>query len=73
MCAANSSGAAIMEKTPLVHLTPNVVMNSQILSAAYENEISKFCFISSNTVYPVTDFPVKEDDVTNEFFHKYFR
>ena len=29
MCAANTSGAAVMEKTPLAHLTPNVVMNSQ--------------------------------------------
>ena len=72
MAAANTSGAAVMEKTPLAHLTPNVVMNSQILAAAYENNISKFCFISSNTVYPVTDFPVKENDVNYEFFSKYF-
>ena len=27
MCAANSSGAAVIEKTPLVHLTPNMRMN----------------------------------------------
>ena len=72
MVAANTSGAAVMEKTPLAHLTPNVVMNSQILAAAYENNISKFCFISSNTVYPVTNFPVKETDVNYEFFSKYF-
>ncbi len=72
MCAANSSGAEVMEKTPLIHLTPNVVMNSQILSAAYENQIEKFCFISSNTVYPLTDFAVTENDVTGEFFEKYF-
>jgi GDP-L-fucose synthase len=72
MAAANTSGAAVMEKTPLAHLTPNVVMNSQILAACYENGVNKFCFISSNTVYPVTSFAVKEDDVTYEFFHKYF-
>ena len=72
MVAANSSGAAVMEKTPLAHLTPNVVMNSQILAAAYENNVSKFCFVSSNTVYPVTDFPVKEEDVNYNFFSKYF-
>ena len=72
MAAANSSGAAVMETTPLVHLTPNVVMNSQILAAAYENNVTKFCFISSNTVYPLTDFAVKEEDVTNEFYEKYF-
>ncbi len=72
MVAANSSGAAVIEKTPLAHLTPNIVMNSQILAAAYENKVSKFCFISSNTVYPVTDFPVKEDDINYNFFSKYF-
>lgn len=72
MVAANTSGAAVIEKTPLAHLTPNIVMNSQILAAAYENSISKFCFISSNTVYPVTDFPVKENDVNYDFFSKYF-
>ena len=72
MAAANSSGASVIEKTPLVHLTPNVVMNTQMLAAAYENHVQKFCFISSNTVYPLTDFAVKEDDVTNEFYEKYF-
>ena len=72
MCAANSSGAEVMEKTPLIHLTPNIVMNSQMLAAAYENQVKKFCFISSNTVYPLTDFAVQEDDVTGEFFEKYF-
>jgi len=72
MVAANTSGAAVMEKTPLAHLTPNVVMNSQMLAASYENNISKFCFISSNTVYPVTNFPVREEDVNYEFFSKYF-
>lgn len=72
MAAANSSGAGVMEKTPLVHLTPNVVMNAHMLAAAYENEVKKFCFISSNTVYPVTDFPVKERDTNYEYFEKYF-
>lgn len=72
MCAANSSGAEVMTKTPLVHLTPNVIMNSQMLAASYANEIKKFCFISSNTVYPLTDFAVAETDVTGEFFEKYF-
>ena len=72
MCAANSSGAEVMTKTPLVHLTPNVIMNSQMLAASYTNSVKKFCFISSNTVYPLTDFAVSEDDVTGEFFEKYF-
>lgn len=72
MCAANTSGAAVMATTPLVHLTPNVLMNLQMLEAAYAAGVEKFLFISSNTVYPVTDYPVRESDVTNEFFDKYF-
>ncbi len=72
MAAANSSGAAVMEKSPLAHLTPNVVMNAQMLAAAYENEVKKFCFISSNTVYPLTDYAVREEDTNYEYFEKYF-
>jgi len=72
MAAANSSGAAVMEKTPLAHLTPNIVMNAHMLAAAYESQVKKFCFISSNTVYPLTDFAVKEDDTNYEYFEKYF-
>lgn len=72
LCAANTSGAAVMEKTPLVHLTPNLIMNARMLEAAYAAGVKKTLFISSNTVYPVSDAPVKETDVTNEFFEKYF-
>ena len=72
MAAANSSGAAVIEKTPLAHLTPNVVMNAHMLAAAYENEVERFCFISSNTVYPLTEFAVKEEDTNYEYFEKYF-
>ncbi len=33
--------------------------------------MENFLFISSNTVYPITASPVKEDDVTNEFYESY--
>lgn len=72
MCAAKTAGAAVMEKTPIVHLAPNILMNISMLQAAYEARVKKFLFISSSTVYPVTDYSVKENDVTNEFFEKYF-
>lgn len=72
MCAANTSGASVMARTPLAHLTPNVLMNVSMLDAAYRAGVKKFLFISSNTVYPLTDYPVKEDDVTNDFYEKYF-
>ena len=62
MCAANTSGAAVITTTPLVHVTPNVVMNAQIMDAAYSAKVKKFLFISSNAAYPPTgDHPVRED------------
>ncbi len=73
MCAANTSGAAVMEKTPLVHVTPNIIMNTLMLEAAYEAKVKKFLFISSNSVYPVTDYPVREEGmIKTDLFGKYF-
>jgi GDP-L-fucose synthase len=72
MCAAESSGAEVIERTPLVHLTPNLIMNAHMLAAAYENKVKRFCFISSNTVYPLTDFAVRESDANFDYFEKYF-
>lgn len=73
MCAANTSGAGIIEKTPLVHVTPNVVMNALMMEASYEERIKKFLFISSNTVYPPFSHPAKEKEAWNgEPFEKYF-
>jgi GDP-L-fucose synthase len=64
MCAANTAGAAVMANTPLVHVTPNVVMNAQILEAAYLANVKKFVFISSSAAYPPTgDRPVLEDEM----------
>ena len=71
IASANSSGAAVMEKTPLVHLTPNLIMNARLLEAAYAQGVSKTLFFSSNTVYPLTDFAVKESDTNFEYFCKY--
>ena len=73
MCAANTSGAAVMDKTPLAHVTPNVVMNTLMLDAAYRARVKKFLFISSNTVYPAVDHPVAENEMTpGDLFEKYF-
>lgn len=71
MAAANTSGAQVIQKEPLAHLSPNIIMNTNMLASAYKNNIKKFCFISSNTVYPVFNDKAKEDDCTNEFYHKY--
>ncbi|MFC1900280.1 NAD-dependent epimerase/dehydratase family protein [Chloroflexota bacterium] len=64
LCAASTSGAAVIASTPLVHVTPNIIMNSQMLEAAYFARVKKFIWLSSNAAYPPSaDRPVKEDEM----------
>lgn len=64
MCAAVTSGAAVIATTPLVHVTPNVVMNAQILEAAFFAKVKKFLFLSSSAAYPPSgDRPVREEEM----------
>ena len=71
MAAAKSSGAHVMASAPLTHLTPNVVMNALTMEAAYQAGVSKYCFISSNTVYPPGEKAMTETDVTGDYFESY--
>lgn len=64
MCAANTSGAAIIALTPLVHVTPNIIMNAQLLEASYFAKVKKFIFISSSVVYPPSsEHYVREEEM----------
>ena len=64
MCAANTSGAAVMATQPLAHVTPNVVMNAQMLESSYQAKVKKFLFISSSAAYPPSgDRPVAEGEM----------
>jgi GDP-L-fucose synthase len=64
MCAAATSGAAVMTSTPLAHVTPNVVMNAHTLEAAHAAGVGRFVFVSSSAAYPPTaDRPVREDEM----------
>lgn len=66
MCAANTSGAAVMRNTPLAHVTPNIVMNAQMLDAAYHGGVKHFIFISSSAAYPDTGIEAaREQDFFN--------
>ena len=64
MCAANTSGAAVMAAQPLAHVTPNVVMNAQMLEASYQAKVKKFLFISSSAAYPPSgDRSISEEEM----------
>lgn len=61
-CAANTSGARVMAENPIAHITANLLLNSQTLEAAWREEVKRFLFISSSTVYPPVTHPVTEDE-----------
>ena len=62
-CAASTSGAAAITRTPMVHVTPNVVMNSRILEASYREGVEKFVWMSSSVGYPPSgERAVREDE-----------
>lgn len=64
ICSAHTSGAGIIRTTPLVHITPNVLINTLLLEAAYEARVEKVCFLSSGAAYPGTgDRPVAEAEM----------
>lgn len=66
-CAANTQGAGVIATTPMVHVTPNVVMNTHLLEAAYVADVKKFVFIGSGASYPDTgDRPVTEGEMLDD-------
>ncbi len=63
MCAASTSGAAVIASNPLLHVTPNIVMNSRMLEASYLARVKKFVWISSSVGYPPSgNRPVREQE-----------
>lgn len=50
--APSTSGTTVMATTPMVHVTPNILMNAQMLEAAYAAQVEKFLSLGSTTGYP---------------------
>ena len=73
LCAASTSGAHTIANTPMVHVTPNVLINSLMLEAAYEAQVAKFLWLSSTVAYPPSDKPMREEQMfEGEPFDRYY-
>ena len=74
LCAAKTSGAGGLNNSPLSFLSPNLILNMQMLESAYEEGVKKVLFISSTTAYPdVGDKPLKEEEFFDQDpYDKYF-
>ena len=72
--AANTSGSAVMHSSPLVHVTPNILINSQLLESAYLGGTEKVLFLSSTAAYPFAgEYSITEDMMFDgDPFEKYY-
>jgi GDP-L-fucose synthase len=66
MFAAILSTAPVIAKNPVSHITSNMIMNSQMLEAAYFADVKKFLWLSSSTGYPLTDTVLKEENMFDD-------
>ncbi len=69
-CSANTTNAVDTVESPLVHVTPNVIINAQLIESAYYNKVKKYVFISSSTVYPPS-YNAEVDETWNIFERPY--
>ena len=64
----------VVQNSPLSHVTPNVIMNANLMEACYVNKVKKFIFMSSSVVYSYTaEKPNKEDEFTfGDIYKSYY-
>lgn len=73
LCAANTSGAKVIEDNPVAHVTDNLLINAQMLEAATFADVDRFLYISSSTTYPPAERPMREDEAfEGDPYEKYF-
>lgn len=49
-CAANTSNALDTKYNPMLHVTPNVIMNTMLMEQSWKNKVRKFIFLSTANV-----------------------
>ena len=49
--------------TPMAGITTNLTLTARMLEAAWKENIERFLLFSSSTVYPVADYPIKEEEM----------
>jgi len=63
MFAGILSTAPVIAKNPVSPVTSNLVINSQMLEAAYFAKVKKFLWLSSSTGYPLKEGILKEENM----------
>lgn len=57
------SAAGVTANNPMAAITANLILTSQMLQAAWTANIERFLVFSSSTAYPVSNYPIKEEEM----------
>lgn len=57
------SAAGVTVSNPMSAITTNLILTARMLEAACAGNVERFLLFSSSTGYPVTDYPVKEEEM----------
>ena len=73
-CAASTSNAVDTIYAPLLHVTPNVIINALTMEKAYKEGVKKFIFLSSSTIYPESGerAVLETDNIYESIYKTYF-
>jgi GDP-L-fucose synthase len=73
-CAASTSNAVDTIYAPLLHVTPNVIINALTMEKAYKESVKKFIFLSSSTIYPESGERAvcETDNIYESIYKTYF-
>lgn len=72
-CAGAVSAAGVTASNPMEPITDNLFLTSMVLEAAWKVGVERIQIFGSSTAYPVTDYPISEDEMwSGETHPSYF-
>lgn len=57
------AAAGVTTSNPMAAITANLILTAQILQASWTANVERMLIFGSSTGYPVTNYPVKEDEM----------
>ena len=57
------AAAGVTASNPMAAITTNLILTTQMLQAAWTEGVERFLLFSSSTGYPVSDYPIKEEEM----------
>jgi len=62
-CAGAVAAAAVTAGNPMAAINTNLLLTARVLEAAWMKNVRRILIFSSSTVYPVANYPIKEEEM----------